>query len=74
MHQLYEKYIMNVKFENFNLFKTLVKNSGFNLFLGVGFSVYAYNSDNESLPLGNEINNELIKIFGVTSGKKFLFK
>lgn len=42
-----------MEFEKEALFKQLVSNSGMNLYLGAGFSAYAYNSDKESLPLGN---------------------
>lgn len=41
-----------MEFEKEALFKQLVSNSGMNLYLGAGFSAYAYNSDKESLPLG----------------------
>lgn len=54
-------------FENEELFKHLVPNYGMNLFLGAGFSVYARNSNNIPLPLGDDINKELIKIFNLTT-------
>lgn len=56
---------MKVEFENEELFKHLVKNHGLNLFLGAGFSVYARNAEDEPLPLSNEINNQLIKLFSL---------
>jgi hypothetical protein len=57
-------------FENENLFKKMVEQYGFNLFLGAGFSVYAQNADKVSLPLGNKINEELKKVFNVVSKRK----
>lgn len=53
------------------LFKVLVKEHGLNLYLGAGFSVYAYNSDGDTLPLGNEINKRLIKLFSLDDTRKF---
>lgn len=54
-----------MEFEKEALFKQLVSNSGMNLYLGAGFSAYAYNSDKESLPLGNIINERLIEMFSL---------
>ncbi|MCI5805507.1 MAG: SIR2 family protein [Clostridium sp.] len=50
-------------FENEELFKELIKERGFNLFLGAGFSVYAKNFGGEKLPLGNSINEKLIEMY-----------
>ena len=60
-----------MRFDNEELFKELVKKYGMNLFVGAGFSVYAYNEDKESLPLGEEINKKLIKLFSLDNGRKF---
>lgn len=60
-----------LRFDNEELFKELVKKYGMNLFVGAGFSVYAYNEDKESLPLGEEINKKLIKLFSLDNGRKF---
>lgn len=60
-----------MRFDNEELFKELVKKYGMNLFVGAGFSVYAYNEDKESLSLGEEINKKLIKLFSLDNGRKF---
>ena len=54
-----------MRFDNEELFKELVKSYGINLYLGAGFSVYAYNDNDEKLPLGDEINKRLIKMFSL---------
>ena len=59
-----------MRFDNEALFKELVKSYGINLYLGAGFSVYAYNNNGEKLPLGNEINKILIELFSVKSKRK----
>lgn len=57
---------MEIKlFENEELFKSFSSQYGINLFIGAGFSTYAYNSDNESLPLGNLICQRLIQKFEI---------
>ncbi len=58
-----------MKFEKEALFKELVKKHGMNLYLGAGFSVYAYNNDDVSLPLGNIINEKLIELFELDKGR-----
>ena len=40
-----------VRFDNEPLFKEFVSKYGMNLFLGAGFSTYAYNEQDEALPL-----------------------
>ncbi len=60
-----------VKFEKEALFIDLVSKSGLNLFLGAGFSVYAYNSDGQSLPLGEGINEMLINLFSLDKKRKY---
>jgi hypothetical protein len=60
-----------MRFEKEALFQQLVSNSGMNLYLGAGFSVYASNRDGESLPLGEEINKQLIDIFEIDKSRKF---
>ena len=45
-----------MRFDNEELFKELARSYGINLYLGAGFSVYAYNDNDEKLPLGDEIN------------------
>lgn len=60
-----------MRFDNEQLFISLVKKYGMNLFLGAGFSVYAYNDSDESLPLGNEINNRLIDLFQLNTARKY---
>lgn len=52
-----------MKFNNEALFKELVTRHGLNLYLGAGFSTYAYNEDGDSLPLGEAINSRLIDLF-----------
>ncbi len=54
-----------MKFEKEALFRQLTLNSGMNLYLGAGFSVYAYNVEGNSLPLGKSINEKLIDVFFV---------
>lgn len=58
-------------FQKEALFKQLVTNSGMNLYLGAGFSVYAYNSEEKSLPLGKTINEELIQLFSLDKSRDF---
>ena len=41
-----------VRFDNEPLFREFVSKYGMNLFLGAGFSTYAYNDQPEALPLG----------------------
>ena len=60
-----------MEFEKEALFKQLVSNSGMNLYLGAGFSTYAYNSENESLPLGDAINRRLIDVFSLDKARNF---
>lgn len=60
-----------MEFEKEALFKQLVSNSGMNLYLGAGFSTYAYNSDKESLPLGEVINKRLIDVFSLDKTRHF---
>ncbi|MGF7143828.1 energy-coupling factor transporter ATP-binding protein EcfA2 [Anaerotaenia torta] len=43
----------------------MVGQYGLNMFLGAGFSAYAKNNENEKLPLGNKICEQLIKTFEV---------
>ncbi len=52
-------------FENKNLFESMSTKYGFNLFLGAGFSTYAKNSENLTLPLGNEIGIKLSEYFNL---------
>ena len=59
-----------MRFDKESLFKELVTKYGMNLYLGAGFSVYAYNEDEESLPLGNEINESLIDLFALDKSRK----
>lgn len=60
-----------MRFDKEELFKELVKKHGMNLYLGAGFSVYAYNDDGEKLPLGDEINNRLIELFSLDKNRNF---
>lgn len=53
------------------LLKELISKYGVNLFLGAGFSVYSYNSSEESLPLGGKINEELIKLFSLDKSRNY---
>jgi len=59
-----------MRFDHEELFKELAKSYGINLFLGAGFSVYAYNNNDESLPLGDDINQRLIKLFSLDNNRK----
>ncbi len=54
-----------VRFDNESLFKDFVSKYGLNLFLGAGFSTYAYNNKKESLPLGSAISDRLCSVFGL---------
>ena len=47
-----------MRFDNETLFISMVSKYGMNLYLGAGFSVYAYNEDGEALPLGDKIKSE----------------
>lgn len=58
-----------VEFENLDLFIEFVSRSGFNLFLGAGFSVYAKNDNDENLPLGNSIGKTIAKLFDLNYEK-----
>lgn len=60
-----------MEFEKEALFKQLVSNSGMNLYLRAGFSTYAYNAEQESLPLGNAINTRLIDVFSLDKTRNF---
>lgn len=60
-----------MRFDKEELFKELAKKHGINLYLGAGFSVYAYNEDGENLPLGDEINRRLISLFSLDNSRKF---
>ena len=57
------------RFDKVELFKKFVSEYGLNLFLGAGFSIYAYNNDDEPLPLGNQICERLCKTFEVDINK-----
>lgn len=41
--------------------------TGINVFVGAGFSVYAYDKYNKKLPTGKDLANELQKSFNVKS-------
>lgn len=60
-----------MEFEKEALFKQLVSNSGMNLYLGAGFSTYAFNSQKESLPLAEVINTRLIDVFSLDQTRHF---
>lgn len=60
-----------MRFDNEKLFITFVKKYGLNLYLGAGFSVYAYNEDEEILPLGNEINDRIIEMFDLKKERTY---
>lgn len=60
-----------MRFDNKELFISLVSQYGMNLYLGAGFSVYAKNEGGEGLPLGNEINKRLIKEFGLKKDREY---
>lgn len=59
-----------MRFDKEVLFRELVTKHGMNLYLGAGFSVYAYNEEGESLPLGNEINEKLTELFALDKNRK----
>lgn len=59
-----------MRFDKEELFRELVTKHGMNLYLGAGFSVYAYNEDGESLPLGESINEKLIDMFSLDKSRK----
>ena len=56
---------MKFEFENDKLFENVVTSYGLNLFLGAGFSVYSYNEEGESLPLGNKIKEKICETFSI---------
>lgn len=58
-----------VRFDNEPLFKEFVSKYGMNLFLGAGFSTYAYNEQDEALPLGEAIADKLCTVFGLNKGR-----
>lgn len=60
-----------MRFDNENLFISLVSQYKMNLFLGAGFSVYSYNADGESLPLGKAINKKLIELFDLPKDRDY---
>lgn len=60
-----------MRFDNEQLFISMVSKYGMNLYLGAGFSVYANNEEGETLPLGNEINQRLISIFGLNASRAY---
>ena len=60
-----------MRFEKEALFKEMVSKTGMNLYLGAGFSVYAYNGEDEVLPLGNQINQQLISLFSLDASRGF---
>lgn len=59
-----------MRFDKEALFIEDVKKYGLNLFLGAGFSVYAYNEEDEKLPLGKEINTRLIEKFSLSKKRE----
>lgn len=58
-----------MRFDKESLFRELVSRYGMNLYVGAGFSVYAYNQEGQSLPLGDEINRYLIDIFDLDKSR-----
>lgn len=60
-----------MRFDNEELFVALVTKYGMNLYLGAGFSVYAYNEVGETLPLGTEINKRIINTFGLNKSRTY---
>ncbi len=57
--------------EKEHVFKRHLLENGINLFLGAGFSYDAYNKEEERLPLGNELKDQLIKHFGLDDFRSF---
>lgn len=60
-----------MRFDNETLFVSLVAKYGLNLYLGAGFSVYAYNEAEESLPLGEEINRRIIDMYDLKKSRNY---
>lgn len=58
-----------VRFDNEPLFKEFVSKYGLNLFLGAGFSTYAYNDNREALPLGSAISERLCAVFDLDKNR-----
>lgn len=58
-----------VRFDNEPLFREFVSKYGMNLFLGAGFSTYAYNDQPEALPLGDAIAVRLCNVFGLDKSR-----
>lgn len=55
-----------MKIQNKNTLIHAMK-TGINVFVGAGFSLYAYDKCNEKIPTGRELTNELQKAFNVKS-------
>ncbi|KAA6317013.1 hypothetical protein EZS27_032770, partial [termite gut metagenome] len=53
-----------MRFDNKNIFEDYLR-SDINLFLGAGFSVLAKNRENQDLPIGNQLANELKQTFNM---------
>ena len=53
-----------MKIQNKNTLIHAMK-TGINVFVGAGFSLYAYDKCNEKIPTGRELTNELQKAFNV---------
>ena len=60
-----------MRFDNENLFVSMVSKYGMNLYLGAGFSAYAYNEEGDALPLGREINDRLIDMFALDKSRNY---
>lgn len=58
-----------VRFDNEPLFKEFASKYGINLFLGAGFSTYAYNEQCETLPLGPAISDRLCQVFDLDKNR-----
>lgn len=58
-----------VRFDNEPLFMEFVSKYGLNLFLGAGFSTYAYNDNKEALPLGPAISERLCSTFNLDKNR-----
>lgn len=58
-----------VRFDNEPLFREFVSKYGMNLFVGAGFSTYAYNEQRETLPLGIAISDRLCEKFSIDKTK-----
>lgn len=62
---------MSIKIESESQLRQFILKDGINLFLGAGFSYNALNTNNEKIPLGENLKNELISEFSLQNFNAF---